>query len=889
MKANPSHRLLLRLSDGLYRLALRRYPARLRRRYGARMQEDFRRLLEEEVRRHGPRGWLRGWARVARDLAKPLPPPVRTEGPDAAAAPDGLRTGRIGIAAEDLRAAWRSLRRRPGFTVLVVGILGAGLALNTAIFAVVDAYLLRPLPFPAPGRLVAVRPATAAVGWKGSDDVFEKAVSWNLDAFTLVGDPAPQIVLGARVSPGFFDVYGVHPTPGRAFRAEEGGEGGASVAVISHRLWTNRFGADPGILGRTVRAYRAEEASGLESFTIVGVLPPDFWYLNGYTDLLTPLRGPGPAYVGRLRTDVPPSRGEAILTARALEAGDLHAGEGGIRLRPLQDAYTASVRPQLIALQVAALLVLLAAAASGGLLVLVRASGRGREMGVRRALGAGRARLATQLFGEGAWLVLLSGVLGVTGGSAVLGVLGTVIEARIGRAVPGGVASLRLDASVVGVVMVLGTLMAFVLGAVPLWTARRLSLARRTAGGGRGATEVAGARRLRAALVAAEVALSLTLLSGGALLVRSALHLEGMDLGFEPAGLETYTVGLTSEGAEDPARRSAFFRALLQGATSLPGVEAAGLVRSAPFGGQLVARSIEVEGRGGAPVLPEVVPQIVSDGYFRTLGVAAEEGRSFTLDDVTGAAPVAVVSASLAGSLGPVGSDVLGRRIRFTAWTMPDMEERTGPWLTVVGVVPDLADGVSGSRPTVYVPYAQAPSAWMDLVIRRRSGMPGLSEEVRTLVRDLDENTPIYEAADIPAAVARARAPSRFFAALLGAFSAFSLVLAVVGLYGVAAYAARQRRRDLAVRMALGARRGSVQALFLRDAAGTVALGLVVGLAGGRALGNALAGQLYGVRPDDVATALAVAVVVGVTALLAVWLPARGASRLDVSTILREE
>jgi putative ABC transport system permease protein len=889
VKAGRLRSLLLRLSKGFYRVALHRYPARLRRRYGARMLEDFSELLEEETRRDGLRGWGRACSRVLRDLARPTPGPLRTAPgrrvPEAA----GRRGGRIRTVAEDARAAWRALRRRPGFASLVVAILGAGLALDTTMFAVVDAYLLRALPFPAPSRLVEVRPATAAVGWEDSEDVFEKAVSWNLDAFTLVGDPAPQIVLGARVSPDFFDTYGVRPTPGRAFRADEGGEGGASVAVISHRLWKSRFGGDPGILGRTVRAYRSDEANGLESFTIVGVLPADFWYLNGYTDVLTPLRGPGPVYVARLRTDVPPSRGEAILTARALEAGDLEGGQGGIRLRPLQDAYAASVRPQLLAMQVAALLVLLAAVASVGLLVLVRANGRRREMAVRRALGAGRARLATQLFAEGAILVFVAAALGMAAGGAGLNVLGSVIEARIGRAVPGGVASLRLDGTVAGAAIVLGILMVFVLGSVSLWATTHRSLARVTAGGGRGAIEPAGSGRSRAVLVAAEVALSLTLLCGGALLVRSALHLQGMELGFEPTGLETYTVGLTSEGAEDPVRRASFFGSLLQAATTLPGVESAGLVRSAPFGGRLTARRIEAEGRPGAVDLPEAVPQIVSNGLFRTLGVASQQGRGFTQDDGPGAAPVAVVSASLAESLGQGESQVLGRRIRFSAWTMPDMEERTGPWLTVVGVVPDVADGLPGSRPTVYVPYTQAPSAWMDLVVRRRPGTPGLADRVRTLVRELDENTPIYEAADIPAAVRRARAPSRFFAALLGAFSLFSLILAMIGLYSVAAYAARQRRRDLAVRMALGARRASVEALFLRDASGAVASGLVVGLVGGRALGHVLAGQLHGIRPDDVVTALAAATLVGATALLAVWLPARGASRLEVSTILREE
>jgi predicted permease len=466
--------------------------------------------------------------------------------------------------------------------------------------------------------------------------------------------------------------------------------------------------------------------------------------------------------------------------------------------------------------------------------------------------------------------------------------LGSVIEARVGRRVPGGAEALHLDGSVILGVVAVGALVAFGLGAVSLAMASRGSLGRGMEGGGRGGAEPAGAGRVRAALVTTQVTLCVVLLAGGALLVRSALHLQGMQLGFDPDRLEAYTVGLTTEAAADPVRRAAFFQAMLRRTSELPGVASAALLRAAPFNGALLSRRVEVEGRHAAGPLPEVVPQIASVGAFAALDVPGLEGRVFTVEDEAGTTPVTVVSASLAAAVAPDGT-ALGGRIRFTAWTMPDMEEEPGPWMTVVGVVPDVADGIGGARPTLYVPYAQAPSAWMDLLVRRRPGSPHPAEEVRAIVRDLDENTPLYEETDVAVAVHGARAPSRFFAALLGGFSLFSLALALVGLYGVAAYAGRQRRRDLAVRIALGASRGSVEWLFVRGSALTIVAGLTAGLLGARALGAALRGQLHGVDAHDPAMLLAVAAAVAVTAVLAVWIPARAAARLEVSTILRDE
>jgi hypothetical protein len=301
----------------------------------------------------------------------------------------------------------------------------------------------------------------------------------------------------------------------------------------------------------------------------------------------------------------------------------------------------------------------------------------------------------------------------------------------------------------------------------------------------------------------------------------------------------------------------------------------------------LVTREVEREDASGGS-FPEVVPQVASPGYFPTIGVGPLRGRLITDDDGPGTEPVAVVSESLARRVWP-GEPALGRRIRFSAWRMPEQTQLPGRWFTVVGVVPDVVDGVEGTRPTLYVSFRQSPLAWMVLVVRARAGTPDLSDDVREDLGRLDPDVPVYAHQRLAEAVSRARAPARFFAGLLGGFATFALLLAVVGLYVVAAYAARLRRRDVAVRMALGARRGAVEVLFLRRSLGVVAVGLAFGLAGGQLLGRQLNGQLYGVSGGDPWTAAAVGALLALTALVAVWVPARGAARADPAEILREE
>ncbi len=870
-----------RFSSLLYRLLLLRYPRRLRRAYGREMEADFLELLAERRRRAGLRGWVAAWTLAFAEALRPLPGPL---------APTRRRRGVLPTLAVRLRgdvgAAIRALRRSPGFTALAVAVLGTAIALNASVFAVIQAYLLRPLPFPDSDRIVQVHPATAVVGWRGSSDVFEKAASWRLDGFTLVGDGGPEVVLGAWVSPDFFDILGVHPALGRTLGPEDTS---ASVAVISYALWLERFGGNRSVVGNTLSLYPSERgAATLRTFTIVGVLPRDFWYLNGYTDVLVPLPSDGPVYMGRLRANVPPGRAEEILTDRARGEG-AQSPTSRIRVRPIREVYTATIHRRLTVLQVAALLVLLVACGNAGLLLLLRGEGRKLEMGIRRALGAGGSRLAVQIVSEALILALLAGFVGLVLAHGALSTLGSVVIARLGRSLPGGAAALHLDGWAVLATSATCAVGGIAFGSLPLWTALRRDPANLAGSAGRRGTAPRRTGRVRAVLVAGEVALSLTLLTGGALMVRSALHIERIRLGFRPAGLAAFTVGLTSRGSDDLVRRVGFFEALMRGISQRHGVASVALARAAPFDGHLVTREVESHEAPPPPgSLPEAVPQVVSQEYFRTMGMAAIRGRVFDDLDDAGGARVAVVSETLARRIWPMESAV-GRRIRFSAWRMPEQTETPGRWLTVVGVVPDVVDGVEGARPTVYVPFRQAPLAWMVLVVRTGPRAVDLTKAVQSTLHGLDPDVPVYSHRTLTRAVAQARAPARFFAGLLGTFSGFALLLAVMGMYGVSAYAARLKRREVAVRMALGARRESVERLFVRRGMGVVAIGLAAGALGGQVLGRQLNGQLYGVSGNDAVTAVGVAALLVLASLLAAWIPARRAARADPSRILREE
>lgn len=859
----------------LYRAALVRYPPSLRERYGADMVATAEALLREASERAGAWGSVRASARLFRDLLRPLPDlsPARRRGGGGAGPGHALRT------------AFRSLRRDPRFTVSVMAVVGVGLALNVLVLAAVNAYLVRPLPYPESHRLYDVRPAVG-MGWMEVGDLFEKAVSWDLDAFTLVGDGDPELAWGAWVTPDFFEIYGLRPALGRALLPHEAGDGAAAVAVISHRLWRERFGGDPAVLGRSFRAFTSDRPEDAESFMVVGVLGPDAWHFNRFTDVLVPLRADQPVYAGRLRADVPPERAAEILTRTARARASEPLPEGfAVTLRPVHEAYVARARPRLLVTQAAALLVLLIACANACVLVLVRAAGRSRELAVRRALGAGRAGLLGPLLGEGLLLALGSGLIALGSASVLLPGLASVVQARLGTPVPGGVELLRVDAPVLAALVGACALIGLVLALIPLPALTRRAPLAALAGGGRGGTDSARARRLRGVLVGAELALSLTLLTGAGLLVRSALALGQEDPGFDVRGVVAANVGLRQASYPDGTSRAAFFDALVEEVGRVPGVGGATVVRAVPFLSNATLQPVEA---GEDRWLEGVLPQVVHPSAFQVLGVPVLRGRGFSAEDGPGAGAVAVVDRRSAEALWP-GADPLGRRIRFAEGSTGMGTGETGGWMTVVGVVGDVVTAPGQTVPVVYVPHAQDPLLWMSLVVRARPGAEVPLEGVSAALRRLDGEAPLYGGVGLEDAAARALAPSRFFAGLLGGFSVFAFLLAVLGLYAVVAYAARQQRREVAIRMALGARRVTVQGLFVRQSLVTMALALAAGAVGGRVLGRALGGQLHGVEPGDPVVGSAAVLLLGVTAILAVWLPARRASREDPMGVLREE
>lgn len=877
-----------RLSELLFRMFILRYPRSLRDRYGEEMVSTFRIMLQEETRGTPLKGRWRVWRRILRDLVRASPGPV---GPGCVEAPDGDERpgpGVVSALVQGFHGAARSLRRAPGFTALVVAVLGVGIGLNTSAYALIEAYLLRPLPFPEPDRLVRVETPSEAVTWTHSDEVFELAVASDLDGFTLLDDGPPEVVLGAWVTPTFFPLYGVRPAIGRPFSLEEGQAGGRPVAVISHALWSSRYDRDPDVIGRTLRVFSSERRAEVGTVEVVGVLPQEFWFPNGYTQLLLPMPEGGAVKFGRLRTDVPPERAEELLTTLARSGGDEIAPGFRMEVRSLQEAHTARLRPRLMTFQIAGLLVLLVAGVNAVLLVLIRATSRTRDVAVRKALGAGRGRMVTHFLFQGWILGLLGGGIGVILASQGLRVFGRVLEIRLGRSVPGGAEALGVDPSGLSLALFSALLLGSILGILPHVVTAGSRLAERMRAAGGRSTDSPGIRQLRNVFVGVEVALSLTLLIGGALMVRSAIHLEMSELGFQAEDLYAFTIGQTSERASRATDRVSFFHRLEQRASALPGIRTAGLARAAPFSSNLTPRRVQLEGGSEEGGIAEVIPQVASPGFFRVLGLEPLAGRWPSENLGIGEASVAVVSRTLADRAWP-GQSPLGQSLRFTSWDMLEMSEEPGPWLSVIGVAPDIVSGIESPTAVVYLPHTQAANAWMDLVVRSQPGVRIEPEAIEDILHDLDPDVPIYASRVVAEAVAAARAPSRFFTALLGGFSLISLALALLGFYSVTAYAFRQRRRDVAIRVVVGADRGSVEGAFVRGTLFTLLLGMLGGIAGGRYLGIVIQNQLHGVAPNDLISILAVTGFFAAAALLAAWIPARQAAGVDPMTVLREE
>ena len=801
---------------------------------------------------------------------------------------------------QDLRYAARSLAKSPGFALAAILTLALGIGANTAVFSLVRGVLLRALPFPRAERLVAVHEANLSkssepipasppnfLDWEAQNAVFSALGAYTAVDVALAEIGEPEQLHATAVTPGFFSALGVAPLHGRTFTAAETVPGRESVAVLSHALWTRRFGGDPGRIGRTVRLNGA-------TYTAVGVMPPGFRFPESDADLWIPLAfGPeigtqrGAHYlevVGRLKdgATLSQARTEIEGIAARLRAQYHATNEGyGASVIPLRDDLVGPIRPTLALLLGAVGFVTLLACANVANLLLIRASRRGAEMAIRTALGAGRARLVRQLLTE-------SLVLAAAGTAAGLVVAAAAVDAIV-RYAPADVPRLgevRIDAGVLAFTAAWTLVCAFLFGLAPALGAVRTQPMDTLRGAGADRVSGRGASRLRRLLVVGQIGITLLLLTGAGLLARSLARLSGVDPGFRAESALTFALSLPEARYPDEARVGAFTEALLARIRALPGVRETGAIFGLPLTGMSFSSSFRVAGRPADPANePSAQLRVASRDYFRAAGIPLHAGRLFEPSDTRGSPLVILVSRAAARKFWPAG-DALGQRVRFGA--RPGVTRLEGE---IVGVVGDVRDGglALGPTPEFYGCLEQAPVGYFNVVVRTAAPPALFASLVRREVRALDPELPVTGLGTLEDVVRRSVAGRRFPMLLLLAFASLALLLSSVGIYGVTAYAVSQRTREIGIRLALGADGRRIRRLVLREGLRLALGGLAAGLAAALALTRLLAGLLFEVRPADPPTYLGTALLLLGVALAACWIPARRASRLDPSNALRSE
>jgi predicted permease len=812
-------------------------------------------------------------------------------------------------ALHDLAFAARQTLRNPGFTALAVLTLALGIGATTAIFCVLRAVVLEPLPYPDADRLHAVYTT-----WRGSPGgtsagnylyIRERQRSYALLAaldyspFNLSDGEVPERLLGAAVTHDYFPLLGMPPVLGRVFTAEEDAPGRDRVVVLSHRLFTRRFGADPAIVGRQLLL------SGVTR-EVIGVMPAALDSASAGEQLWVPIAFTPErramydehflTLVGRLRPGVtlPQARADLDRVVRDLVRDHPRDNaDRGALASSLLDDVVGDYRPRLSVLMGAVALVLLIACANVANLLLGRGAVRERELAIRASLGAGRGRLVRQLLTESAFL----GILAAAAGTLV---------AELGRQLllataPAGVPRLeaaRIEGGVLAFATAVGLLSSLVFGLAPALQASRLDLRPGLGEGGRTIASGGGRDLVRRGLVAAEVALALTLLVGAGLLVRTGVNLTRAPLGFEASGLLTARLGLPREGYAGHERTARAFESVLERLHARPSVEAA-FVSKLPLTPGAGTNGLIPEGRAVDPQNPlkSVINtdlQIVTPGYFETLRIPLRAGRYLAASDRRGSPKVMVINEELARLAFP-GQIAVGRRI--SCCEPGEAGPNTPSWKEVVGVVANVSRSSPGAPPVpqFYLPHDQVPAeAWdwisrsMGLVVRSADAPALLVPLVREAVRAVDPTVPVYDVQTMLERRQGRMAQERFAAALLSALGVVGLVLAGVGIYGVVAFFVSQRSREIAVRLALGARPADVVGLVVRQGLRPVWMGLAFGTAGALAAGRALRAVLFGVRAADPPTLVAVALVLLACAALACLLPARRASHLDPARTLAE-
>ncbi len=852
---------------------------------------------------------------------------------------------------QDLKYGLRMLARNPGFTLVAVLTLALGIGANTAIFSVVNAVLLRPLPYKDPDRLVQISENNLKNGyprfavapgnfldWQQQNHVFEamSILTAYSGEFYLAGERQPEVLQGRLVSASYFPLLGVQPILGRTFLPEED-RPGQRVVVLTYTFWQRRYGSDPNVIGRQITL-------NAESYTIIGVMPKGFQTLSAYYSqgerehlwLPNPFENDAPtergakrmAAIGRLKPGVSLKQAQAEMDAiaRRLEQAYPKTNAGwGVNVRPLSREVVQSrtkFRPALLLLMGATGLVLLIACVNVASLLLARSVARQREIAVRTTHGASRARLIRQLLTESVLLTTLGGGLGILLAIGSVPALLALSPADIPRLDEAGV-----DSTALVFTLAVSLLTGVLCGLAPALQSSRPDLNEGLKEGSRGATRGLTQQRTQRLLVVGEIALAVVLLSGAGLMIRSFLRLHNQDLGFDPKNVLTAQVSLprskyaelTKPTADAPAgtasfkwwtvspNMAAFVSQVVERLEHLPGVESAGVVNFPPLG---IGWGAQFGIEGVSPLPPDprgwkrgpgAFYKGVGGDYFQTMGIPLDDGRYFTRQESDTGAPVAIINRRLARNFFPRG-DAIRRHLRVSESYAEENKERL---LEIVGVVGDVNNGWPSpeewkdDKYTIYMPFNQQARTFVDwqiwfrlhttFVVRTASNPANLSAAMRGVIWEVDGDQPIEKLTTMQEFVSDMDSQRRFCLVILGILAGVALVLATVGVYGIMSYSVSQRTHEIGVRRALGAEPGDILRPVLTQGAALSLSGAALGLAGSLSLTSLLSNFLYGVSPTDVATLVGVALLLMAVALLACYIPARRATKVDLMVALRYE